>query len=108
MFANNLREYRIRKNLNQRELAELLGVSKGAISSWEMGRTEPNMGMVENIARVLEVSKSDLMGEALPVDYMIINGTEKIFIEMVRKLSDDKKADLFMRAYKYLDLKEGE
>lgn len=33
-----LREWRLRHSCTQRELAELLGVSKDAVTSWELGR----------------------------------------------------------------------
>lgn len=52
-----------RKNagLTQRELGEKLGVSEKTVSSWEINRTEPSMGTLEKIAKVLDINKSDLL-----------------------------------------------
>lgn len=36
-FADNLKSIRKGKNLSQEELAELIGVSRQAISKWEQG-----------------------------------------------------------------------
>ena len=36
-FSDNLKAIRKEKNLSQEELAELLGVSRQAVSKWESG-----------------------------------------------------------------------
>ena len=60
-IGENIKKFRKEKGYDQMKLAELLNVSNRTVSSWEIGRTEPNMGMVENIASVLEISKTDLI-----------------------------------------------
>ena len=35
-----LKEWRLKKGLTQQDLAQLLGVSRSTIASWEIGRTE--------------------------------------------------------------------
>lgn len=49
-------------NINQTELAEKTGISKGAISSYLSGRYKPKTETIVKIARVLNVSESWLMG----------------------------------------------
>lgn len=61
-FASNLKKIRKMNDYTQSELGKKLGVSDKTISSWEAGRTEPNMEMVENICRHLRCRKSDLLG----------------------------------------------
>ena len=39
-FADNLREIRKEKNLSQEDLAELLEVSRQAVSKWEQGGSQ--------------------------------------------------------------------
>lgn len=63
MLGDNIKNLRMTKNLTQLELAERLHVKQSTISSWERGRTEPNMGMVEALASVLGCYKSDIIGE---------------------------------------------
>ena len=69
-FKANLRDLRTARGLTQKDLAIKLNVSDRTISSWEAGRTEPNMGMVEELSKVLNCRKSDLIGVG-PVDYAI-------------------------------------
>ncbi len=69
-FKANLKDIRTARGLTQKDLAIKLNVSDRTISSWEAGRTEPNMGMVEELAKVLNCRKSDLIGIG-PVDYAL-------------------------------------
>ena len=57
----NIKRLREQRGLSQDDLGELLGVSGKTISSWEIGRTEPNMGKVEELSNVLNVQISDLI-----------------------------------------------
>ena len=42
MFAQRLKELRKEKHMTQVQLAELLGVSKGTVAMWEIGKREAN------------------------------------------------------------------
>lgn len=59
-IADNIKRLREKRGLNQIELGELLGVSDKTISSWEIGRTEPNMGYVQAMCDVFKVN-ADLL-----------------------------------------------
>lgn len=61
-IGDNIKKWRELRNLKQSELAELLGVSDKTISSWEINRTEPKMGMVEKISIALNCKKTDIIG----------------------------------------------
>lgn len=50
-----IRERRQRRNLTQHQLAELVGVTQKAISSWEIGRTEPGARHLFAIADALHL-----------------------------------------------------
>lgn len=63
MVGDKIKEYRLLRGLSQIELSNRMGVSQKTISSWEIGRTEPNMGSVEKLAACLECRKSDLIGD---------------------------------------------
>lgn len=58
----NIKRIREIRGMSQPELAELLNVSSKTVSSWEVGRTEPKMGMVEKICLALHCVKSDIVG----------------------------------------------
>ena len=61
MFGNNLKALRKRLGISQEQLANILGISDKTVSSWEIGRTEPNMGMVQKIADTFSVSTDELI-----------------------------------------------
>lgn len=58
----NIKIWREKRHLKQSELAEELGVSDKTVSSWEINRTEPKMGMIEKICAVLNCKKTDIIG----------------------------------------------
>lgn len=61
MFGNNLKRLRLERNMTQEELGDKLGVSYRTVSSWEINRTEPNMGTVQKIAELFGVKTDELI-----------------------------------------------
>ena len=59
-FADKLRNYRKSFDLTQEELAEKLNVSQKTVSSWEIGRTEPNIGEVLKLCKLFDCVIEDL------------------------------------------------
>lgn len=53
--------YRKLSGLTQSELAEKLGLSSKAISAWETGRNEPNMGQAYDMSKVFHIEVTELM-----------------------------------------------
>ena len=51
--ANPIRIARLRRKLTQQELASTLGVTKGAVCQWELGRTVPNPRMAVLLMKAL-------------------------------------------------------
>jgi len=65
-FNEKLQELRKKKGLTQDELAEILFVSRAAISKWESGRGYPNIDSLKAIARFYRVTIDELLsGEEL-------------------------------------------
>lgn len=60
-IGENIRKFRNAHAMDQKYLGELLHVSDKTISSWECGRTEPKIGMIENIAEIFGVTKNDIL-----------------------------------------------
>lgn len=60
-IARNIKNLRESRGLNQYELGEKLGVSDKTVSSWEIGRTEPNMGYVQAMCELFHVSAEVLI-----------------------------------------------
>lgn len=62
-FTQNLRRARKAAGLTQQQLADRLHVTRQSVSSWELGRTEPDFETTEKLAAVFGTSVSSLLGE---------------------------------------------
>lgn len=61
-FGEGLKFYRELAHLSQKELAEKLCVPASMIGRYETTNTEPRIGFVMDVCRILNVSIDDLMG----------------------------------------------
>ena len=59
-----IRELREQKGLSQVQLAELSHVHRVSISMYETGRKKPNIDSLKRLAKALDVSTDDLLGES--------------------------------------------
>ena len=62
MEENLLKKFRKRAGYSQREVAEALHVTQGAVSSWEAGRWEPDQQNLAALADLFGVSVDALIG----------------------------------------------
>ena len=60
-FNEKLQELRKHKSLTQEELAEVLFVSRTAVSKWESGRGYPNIDSLKAIARFFGITVDELL-----------------------------------------------
>lgn len=60
-FNEKIQELRKRKGFTQEELAEVLFVSRTAISKWESGRGYPNIDSLKSIAKFFGVTIDELL-----------------------------------------------
>lgn len=61
-FNENLKYAREKKNMTQKEVADLIGVAKSTYSLYESGNREPNVQTIKKIADTLNISADDLLG----------------------------------------------
>lgn len=60
-IRQNIIKLRQQYNITQEELAKIAGVSRGAVSQWEGGFSEPRMGAIQKIADYFNILKSNLI-----------------------------------------------
>lgn len=60
-FGTNVKQLREKRGMDQKELGEIVGVSDKTVSSWEINRTEPKMGIVQQLADYFGVSTDYLI-----------------------------------------------
>ena len=66
VFIHDLRK---EKELTQKQLADLVGVSDKTISKWETGRGIPDTAIMNELCKVLGISINELLsGERLSID----------------------------------------
>lgn len=59
-FGERIRTHRIRNNMSQRQLAELLNVTPQTISKWEYDLSEPGFQMITKMTTVFHISHDEL------------------------------------------------
>ena len=57
----NLKVARVKKNLTQKQLAELVGVSSSTINRIETGKQVLKLDMLSKLAEVLEIQVNELL-----------------------------------------------
>ena len=60
-LSEKLQELRKQKGLTQEELAEILYVSRTAVSKWESGRGYPNIDSLKAISKLFSVTIDELL-----------------------------------------------
>ncbi len=60
-FAETIKKLRIQKGLSQPELADLMVVSRSAISMWELGSRLPDIEMLDRLSKCLDVDMQTLI-----------------------------------------------
>lgn len=68
-FGSYIKESRIKKNYTQQELANLLFVDVTTVSKWERGVSYPDITLVPDICRVLEISEHELIQSSKDEEY---------------------------------------
>ena len=103
VFANNLKLFRVAKNMTQEQAAEALGVSTQTVSRWECNTTLPDVTVLPKIAALYCVTIDDLYKEN-SVAY------ENYAMRLLSVFEASHKTEDFMQAYMEYEklLKSGE
>ena len=56
ILSENLKKYRILKNLTQEDVAGYLGITLQSVSKWERGKTYPDITFLPALANIFETS----------------------------------------------------
>ena len=96
-FNEKLLELRKQKGLTQEELAEVLFVSRTAVSKWESGRGYPNIDSLKRIATFFGVTIDELLSgdELLTIAEEDTRQKENCFCDLVFGLLDCSVAMFF-------------
>lgn len=89
MIGENIQKLRKESGLSQEDLAELLGVSRQAVSKWESDTAQPTMVNIIALARAFDVSIGSLFG-----DETEDAKAQDIDPQLVRLFSEQNEANL--------------
>lgn len=93
-LANNLIRLRHEKNLSQLELAELLNVTRQAVSKWERGIAIPSTENLIQLSKLYAVSVEDII---IPHSLQ----TSDVFKKKVNEVEKNKKIGAKSSLYSY-------
>ena len=60
-FGSFIKAKRTEKNYSQKDLAEMLFVTEGAVSKWERGVSYPDITLISDICRALDITERELI-----------------------------------------------
>lgn len=109
-FAENLKRFRKERNLSQEELAELLDVSRQAVSKWEQGDGYPEAEKLLFLSKTLNISLDTLMSTGItsesshrtPItDSIVITSPHENVIATCRSLQASQKMSKGKHAPQY-------
>lgn len=83
-FGAIVREARRRRGLTQRELAQRLEVTNGAVAQWERGFARPTMATRVDLAQVLGIPFEQLLPEAADTNGIVV--TDPLLVRIVKRL----------------------
>lgn len=98
VFAKNLRYYMESRGKNQKELAEIVGVSAPTMNDWLKAKKYPRIDKIEILANYFGILKSDLIEEKTEehremqkkndtlTDIVLRLRTDDVFLEAVESL----------------------
>ncbi|MBQ2923595.1 MAG: helix-turn-helix domain-containing protein [Tyzzerella sp.] len=88
--GKKISELRKEKNMTQKELADKLHVTDKAVSKWERGANFPDLGLMEELATVLDTTPSILLGLEEASKEEIVNS----FAEISNQQSEEAEKEI--------------
>lgn len=90
-FGLNMARLRKEKNLTQSDVAEILNVTRQAVSKWEKGETFPNITLLNSIAELYDINLENLIKSAN------LNKHEMNIISEIAKSPPDEIAEMLLK-----------
>ena len=94
IFAQNLNRYLNRFGVDQKIVAESVGVAPSTFNEWTKGKKYPRIDKIEMLAQYFGILKSDLIEEYnesnSPTEPKLSEGEQKV-IDLFRQVPEDKQ-----------------
>jgi transcriptional regulator with XRE-family HTH domain len=90
-IAKNLRFYRKKRGLTQKEFAKLLGVNSSAVAHWELGHNSIDVDNLMLACDILDVSPAQIYGRDSIPKKLELTAEENQLLMMYRALDERGK-----------------
>ena len=105
-LCETIRAARLRRGLDQKELASLLGVTGNAVSNWESGRSRPDIHLLPSICGALGISLNRLYSLPDPSD--TLSERETRLLSSFRRLTPGHKTAVEQLSSSLLETQQAE
>ena len=83
LLGKRIREYRLKNNLTQSQLAEKIGIDNKHLSSIELGKNMPNHQLILKFSEIFDIEVKDLfefyhLQEKIELEKYLINEIKKL------------------------------
>ncbi len=98
-LAENIRSFRKERKLTQEQLAEVLGVTTGAVYKWESGLSVPELNLIVEMADFFDTSVDVLLGYKMKDNR--IEAVELRFFEYIKEKNEEAlpEAEKLLKKY---------
>ncbi len=85
-----LKEFRLKNNYKQQDIAKLLKISKSGYGFYESGRNEPNVKTLCKLADIYHITLDELVGRDHPniIDKGLLSDTELSIFDIMKNLNN--------------------
>lgn len=101
ILSRNIKKLRLFKSLNQTEFAELFGLNRPIIGSYEEGRSEPKLATLQKIAKHYKLTIDEIVSKELTVNQ--IAGFEHPIQQKIGQSSVEDKLEKIERKISSLE-----
>ena len=96
-IGQNIRRLRTDAGMSQAKLGELLGKTSSAVSYYESDTIIPRMGVIEDLARIFNVSKTEII-ETTPRMTDALTAKEMELVDIMRAITPEGQMQLMVYA----------
>ena len=83
-MGEQIKKYRKAKKISQKNLAEIMQITRNSVINWESNRYKPDINLIPKLCMVLKISPNDLF-DIYPPNH--INDHEDTLLDQYRKIS---------------------
>lgn len=87
--ADNIKKFRLEKDLSVEDIGNAIGKSGKTVSAWEVGRGQPDADTMIRLCRLFDVDIADFYGES--GDLAPISNDERDLVDTYRDLTSPHK-----------------